>query len=68
MKKEIELLIEDYKRRIEKINELLDQIGIGNCKLSEEDVIKQSYRLATKESCYKTIVSELEKIIKNSEK
>jgi hypothetical protein len=53
---EINLLIDDYKRKIETINQML----------KETDRIKYPItytRIETKRSCYRTFLSELEKLI-----
>ncbi|BAV39171.1 hypothetical protein BPT24_048 [Tenacibaculum phage pT24] len=48
----VEQLIEDYERRIENCNKLLDST----------DSNSQKNRLETKKSCYKTFISELKRI------
>ena len=53
---EINQLIEDYKRRIENVKNAI----------SDRDVIQKD-NLVIKLNCYKTFVSELEKIIKGDE-
>jgi hypothetical protein len=54
---QIEQLREDYKRKVETMN-----IMIKNA--TDEETI---YRLSTKRSCYRTFISELEKIKESKE-
>lgn len=49
---EIELLIEDYKRRLEYVNELIE----------DYDKHVNPRKLKTEKSCYLTFIAELERV------
>jgi hypothetical protein len=54
MKEEIEQLLEDYKRRLHTVNQMI----------ADTVFFVTPHRLQTKASCYRTIITELERILK----
>ena len=58
----MEQLLEDYKRRLETVNESLNSLEDGGVTKSLEITYR---RLETKASCYRTFIAELEREIAN---
>jgi hypothetical protein len=55
----ISQLLDDYKRRLVTVNEELKKLG------KEADDVDKHKRLNTKASCYRTFITELERVIAN---
>lgn len=53
----MEELLEDYKRRLATINDMLNGLP------QNEDTVDTHKRYITKASCYRTFISEIEKLI-----
>jgi len=63
VKENIEMLLEDYKRRLNTVNDMLIDFP------SPIDYAPERYqRYKVKASCYRTIISELERILFYDEK
>lgn len=57
----MEILLEDYKRRFETLNELIGNTG-NNGSIND---VKKMERLRTKAGCYRTFIVELEREMAN---
>ena len=62
MRRDVEVLLEDYKMRLYKVDEILeDSLFMLEC---ASERYKES---KTKEMCYKTVIYELERILNKDE-
>ena len=59
IKNDIILIIDDYKRKLKNISDMID----NNKNNGSENDIKRTERFTTKQSEYRTFISELERII-----
>ena len=55
----MDTLLEDYKRRLKTANEMIEGLRF------KDDANPDYIRLTTKSSCYRTIISELERVLAN---
>ena len=53
----METLLEDYRRRLKTVKEMISKLKF------KDDANSDYIRLKTKESCYRTFIAELEKMI-----
>ena len=55
----METLLEDYKRRLKTANKMIEELRF------KDDANPDYIRLTTKASCYRTIITELERALAN---
>lgn len=49
-------LLEDYERRLVSIQKMIDELPSKNCPTNPDHI-----RLTTKRSCYRTVITEIER-------